>query len=56
MAVSNSDGVCTTDASRISVSKTRFGYGSAVADSAVKSETKNLRIAYPAVECNITNV
>ena len=49
-------GVCTTDAERISVAKTSFGYGSAVADSAVKSVTKNLRIAYPAVECNITNV
>lgn len=56
MAVSNSNGVCTTDAVRISVSKTRNGYGSAVADSAVKSVTKGLRIAYPAVECNITNV
>ncbi len=56
MAVSNSEAVCTTDAKRISVAKTRFGYGSAVADSAVTSTTKNLRIAYPAVECNITNV
>ncbi len=56
MAVSNAKGICTTDASRISVAKTQFGYGSAVSDSAVKSETKNLRIAYPAVECNITNV
>ena len=56
MAVSNASGICTTDAERISVSKTRSGYGSAVPDSAVKSVTKNLRIAYPAVECNVTNV
>jgi hypothetical protein len=56
MAVSSAAGVCTTDAERISVAKTRKGFGSAVADSAVKSVTKNLRIAYPAVECNITNV
>ena len=57
MAVSNSIGVCTTDAERISVAKTKMAYGgSPVADSAVKSVTKGLRIAYPAVECNITNV
>jgi len=56
MAVSSAAGVCTTDAQRISVAKTRKGYGSAVADSAVKSVTKNLRIAYPSVECNITDV
>ena len=59
MAVSvaaGNNGSCTTDAQRISVAKTRFGYGSAVADSAVKSVTKGLRTAYPAVECNITNV
>jgi hypothetical protein len=56
MAVSNNKGVCTTDAQRISVAKTKSGYGSAVADSAVKSVTKGLRLAYPAVECNITNV
>lgn len=56
MAVSNAAGVCTTDAQRISVAKTRKGYGSAVADSAVKSVTKGLRIAYPSVECNITDV
>jgi hypothetical protein len=56
MAVSNSIGVCTTDAERLSVAKTRRGFGSAVADSAVKSVTKGLRLAYPAVECNITNV
>jgi hypothetical protein len=56
MAASNAQGVCTTDANRISVAKTRKGYGSAVADSAVKSQTKGLRIAYPSVECNITDV
>lgn len=56
MAASNAAGVCTTDAERISVAKTRRGFGSAVADSAVKSVTKGLRLAYPSVECNITNV
>ena len=56
MAASNAQGVCTTDAVRKSVAKTRKGYGSAVADSAVASTTKGLRLAYPSVECNITNV
>jgi hypothetical protein len=57
MAVSNSIGVCTTDAERISVAKTQKAYGgSPVADSAVKSVTKGLRIAYPAVECDIANI
>ena len=56
MAVSNASGICTTDAERKSVAKTRKGYGTAVADSAVKSVTKGLRLAYPSVECNITNV
>ena len=50
------NGVCITDAVRISVAKTRRGYGSAVADSAVASTTKGLRTAYAGVECNITNV
>ena len=54
MADSNNIGVCTTDAERISVAKTRTG--SFDTDSAVKSVTKGLRLAYPAVECNITNV
>jgi hypothetical protein len=53
-------GVCTTDANRISVSKswtaTAAGSTAAQADSAVKSVTKDLRLAYPAVECNITGV
>ena len=44
--------VCTTAAERISVSKTSGAAG----DSAVKSVTQNLRVAYPGVECNITNV
>jgi hypothetical protein len=59
MAVSVAKGdtsVCTTDAERISVAKTRKGYGSAVSDSAVKSVTKGLRLPYAGVECNITNV
>ena len=55
MAVSVAKGntsVCTTDAQRISVSKT----SGAATDSAVKSITEDLRTAYPSVECNITNV
>jgi len=44
--------VCTTDAERISVSKTSGG----ATDSAVKSITEDLRVAYAGVECNITNV
>ena len=44
--------VCTTDAERISVSKT----SGAATDSAVKSVTKNIRLPYAGVECNITNV
>lgn len=57
MAASNSQGVCTTDAERISVAKTRSSFGgSPIPDSAVKSVTKGLRLAYQAVECNITNV
>jgi hypothetical protein len=44
-------------ASRISVVKSRQQYGgSAVPDSAVRSVTTNLRIAYPGVEGNITDV
>jgi len=53
MAVSDSAGVCTTDAVRTSVAKTQKGFGSPVAASTVTSTTKNLRLAYPAVECNI---
>ena len=55
MAASTAKGntsVCLTNAERISVSKTSGG----AADSAVKSITKNLRLPYAGVECNITNV
>ena len=52
--------VCTTDAERISVSKTwtatAAGSTANQADSAVKSVTKNLRMAYAGPECNITGV
>ena len=44
--------VCTTDAERISVSKT----SGAATDSAVKSITQDLRTPYPNMECNIDNV
>ena len=37
---------------RKSGAKTQRGYGSAVAASGVYSETKNLRFAYPGVECD----
>ena len=37
---------------RNSVAKTSQGFGSAVADSTVYSETKNLRFAYHPVECD----
>ena len=46
------NGVCTTDAERISVSKT----SGAATDSAVKSITQDLRTPYPNMECNIDNV
>jgi hypothetical protein len=53
----NGVGVSSTDASRISVSKTKMSYnGTAIPDSAVRSLTKNLRIGYPNVEGNITDV
>ena len=55
MAVSTAKGntsVCLTNAERISVSKT----SGAATDSAVKSITEDLRVAYAGVECNITNV
>ena len=63
MAVSvakGNNGVCTTDAERISVSKswtaTAAGSTANQADSAVKSTTKNLRLAYAGPECNITAI
>lgn len=43
-------GVCTTDAVRISPAKTANG----ATASTVTSTTKNLRLAYPGVECNIS--
>jgi hypothetical protein len=44
-------------ASRISVVKSRQSFnGTPIADSAVRSVTHNLRIAYPGVEGNITDV
>ena len=36
----------------VPVAKTSKGYGSAVADSTVTSETLNLRFAYSGVECD----
>jgi hypothetical protein len=70
MAVSNSNGVVVSSgtfpgsgafsgapASRISVVKSRQSFnGTAIPDSAVRSVTQNLRIAYPGVEGNITDV
>ena len=48
------NGVCTTDAARESVSRTN-GDGTDIRSSnAIYSITKNLRTAYPGVECNVT--
>ena len=47
-------GVCTTDATRESVSRTDGGGSDIRGSGAVVSVTKNLRIAYPGVECNVT--
>ena len=55
MAVSvlkGNNGVCTTDAVRKSVSRTEGG-ATGVRSSPVTSTTKNLRIAYAKVECNV---
>lgn len=41
---------------RKSVAKTQRGYGNAVAASGVYSETKNLRFAYPGVECDAPTI
>lgn len=47
-------GVCGDPTVRISVARTRRAFGgTAVPASTVKSETKGMRTAYPAVECNI---
>ena len=47
-------GVCTTDATRESVSRTDGGGSDIRSSNAIVSVTKNLRIAYAAVECNVT--
>ena len=55
MAVSvakGNTGVCTTDAVRKSVSRTEGG-ATGVRSSPVTSTTKNLRVAYANVECNV---
>ena len=50
---SDSNGVCsTTDAIRSSVCRSEGG-GTGIRAGAVTSTTKDLRLAYPAVECNI---
>ena len=46
------NGVCTTDAVRKSVSRTEGG-ATGVRSSPVTSTTKDLRIAYANVECNV---
>lgn len=50
---SSPDGVCTTDAIRTSPSRTEGGATGLRTSNAVTSVTKALRLAYPAVECNI---
>tara|TARA_R100001594_G_scaffold33042_1_gene61405 strand:- start:6498 stop:6671 length:174 start_codon:yes stop_codon:yes gene_type:complete len=47
-------GVCTTDANRESVSRTDGGGTDIRSSNAIVSVTKNLRIAYAGVECNVT--
>ena len=47
-------GVCTTDATRESVSRTDGGGTDIRSSNAIVSVTMNLRIAYAAVECNVT--
>ena len=57
MAVSvakGNNGVCTTDATRESVSRTDGGGTDIRSSNAIVSVTKDLRIAYPGVECNVT--
>ena len=50
------NGVCTTDATRESVSRTEGGAGNTDirSSNAVLSVTKNLRLAYATQECNVT--
>ena len=47
-------GVCTTDATRESVSRTDGGGTDIRSSNAIVAVTKDLRIAYPGVECNVT--
>ena len=47
-------GVCTTDATRESVSRTDGGGTDLRSANAVLSTTKNLRVAYATQECNVT--
>ena len=57
MAVSvakGNNGVCTTDATRESVSRTDGGGTDIRSSNAIVSVTKNLRIAYAGAECNVT--
>ena len=48
------NGVCTTDATRESVSRSDGGGTDIRSSNAIVSVTKDLRIAYPGVECNVT--
>ena len=47
-------GVCTTDATRESVSRTDGGGTDIRSSNAVVSITKNLRVPYATQECNVT--
>ena len=47
-------GVCTTDATRESVSRTDGGGTDIRSSNAVLSTTKNLRVDYATQECNVT--
>ena len=47
-------GVCTTDATRESVSRTDGGGTDIRSSNAVSSTTLNLRLAYSTQECNVT--
>ena len=47
-------GVCTTDATRESVSRTDGGGTDIRSSNAVLSETINLRLPYATQECNVT--
>ena len=47
-------GVCTTDATRESVSRTDGGGTDIRSSNAIVSVTKNLRVPYATQECNVT--